>query len=165
MMGFEEKRWGIFLNRKKARMRIEEICRDYHFQLPLDARADTLPVAVLQQVEIVKVLYRGADIQILDEPTSVLTPQGIQGLFEAIRFLKAIGKTILIITHKLREVFEVADEITVLKNGKVTGHVLPDEVTEEQLANLMVGREVILPVSYTHLDVYKRQGGCEGADR
>ena len=144
MMGFEEKKWGIFLNRAKARMRIEEICRDYHFNLPLDARADTLPVAVLQQVEIVKVLYRGADILILDEPTSVLTPQGIQGLFEAIRFLKAIGKTILMITHKLREVFEVADEITVLKNGKVTGNVLPDEVTEEQLANLMVGREVIL---------------------
>ena len=143
IMGFEQKN-GPFIDKKKSREKVEEICRKYHFDLPLDMKVTYLPVAVLQQVEIVKVLYRGADIIILDEPTSVLTPQGIEGLFDAIRFLKGMGKTIIIITHKLKEVFEIADYITVLKDGKVVGNVLPSEVNEEKLAKMMVGREVIL---------------------
>ena len=89
-------------------------------------------------------LYKGADIIILDEPTSVLTPQGVEGLFDAIRFLKQHGKTIIFISHKLKEVFTIADEITVLRDGKVSGHVYPNEVNENELANMMVGREVML---------------------
>ncbi len=143
MLGFEEKT-GIFINRKKARARIVKICEDYNFQIPLDAMVKDLPVAVLQQVEIVKVLYKGAEIIIMDEPTSVLTPQGIEGLFDAIRFLVKQGKAVIFITHKLKEVFAIADEITVLKDGRVSGNVLPDEVTEEQLCKLMVGRDVEL---------------------
>ena len=144
MMGFEKRRGGIFIDRKKTRAAIEEICRTYHFNIPLDEKVKGLAVAVLQQVEIVKLLYKGADIIILDEPTSVLTPQGIEGLFDAIRFLVGTGKTVLFITHKLKEVMEISDYITVLKNGEVTGNVRPDEVDEAALASLMVGREVIL---------------------
>ena len=91
-----------------------------------------------------KVLYRGAEILIFDEPTSILTPQGIEGLFDAIRFLKSSGKTVIFITHKLKEVLEISDKITVLKNGKVAGNVLPGEVDEKMLANMMVGRDVLL---------------------
>lgn len=143
MMGFESIRHGIFLDKRKARADILDICQKYNFSIPLDAYARDLPVSIKQQVEIVKVLYKGADIIILDEPTSVLTPQGIEGLFNAIRRLKSLGKTIILITHKLKEVMEISDAITVLKNGKVMGSVLPSEVNEQMLANMMVGRNVL----------------------
>ena len=143
MMGFESLHHGIFLDKRKARKDILEICEKYNFSIPLDAYARDLPVSIKQQVEIVKVLYKGADIIILDEPTSVLTPQGIEGLFNAIRRLKSLGKTIIVITHKLKEVMEISDAITVLKNGVVMGNVLPSEVNEQALANMMVGRNVL----------------------
>lgn len=143
MMRFESTKLGVFLDKKKARKEILEICSLYNFSIPLDAMVKDLPVSILQQVEIVKILYRGADIIILDEPTSVLTPQGIEGLFKAMRYLISLGKTIILITHKLNEVMEISDAITVLKDGKVTGNVLPYEVDEEKLASLMVGREVL----------------------
>lgn len=146
MLGREPRRRGIFIDTERARREIEAICEKYHFQLPLDARIRDLPVSIQQQVEIVKVLYRGADIIILDEPTAVLTPQGVEGLFEALKFLVSMGKTVIFITHKLKEVLAVSDYITVLKAGRVTGHVRPEDVDEEALANLMVGREVILKV-------------------
>ncbi|HAE91316.1 MAG TPA: ABC transporter ATP-binding protein, partial [Tissierella sp.] len=145
IMGFEEKK-GIFIDYKKSRRRVEEICKKYKFNISIDAKVDELPVASLQQVEIIKVLYRNADIIILDEPTSVLTPQGVEGLFNAIRFLIAQGKTIILITHKLKEVLEIADDITVLKNGRVTGTLSAKDTNELELARLMVGREVILQV-------------------
>lgn len=144
MMGFEEKKLGIFVDEQKCRKKIIDICDQYNFSIPLDEKVNNLPVAILQQVEIIKVLYKGADLIILDEPTSVLTPQGINGLFKALRFLTNKGKTIILITHKLKEVFEISDYITVLRDGKITGNVLPQEVDENQLANLMVGRNVIL---------------------
>jgi len=146
ILGHEKIKGKWFIDKEKARKEIEDICEKYHFPLPLDALIRDLPVAVQQQVEIVKVLYRGADIIILDEPTAVLTPQGIEGLFEALKFLVSKGKTILFITHKLKEVLAISDSITVLKNGRVTGHVLPQDVDEVKLASLMVGREVILTV-------------------
>ena len=89
-------------------------------------------------------MYRGVDIIIFDEPTSVLTPQGVEGLFEAVRFLVKNGKTVLFITHKLKEVMEISDSITVLKNGRYVGTVKPEETDEHGLATMMVGREVIL---------------------
>ena len=144
MMGFEKRHMSIFIDRKQTRKEIGEICEHYHFNIPLDEKVGSLPVSMLQQVEIVKVLYKKADLIILDEPTSVLTPQGIEGLFEAMRFLTGMGKTVIFITHKLKEVFAVADWITVLKDGRVVGSVPPDAVTEEQIAGMMVGREVIL---------------------
>ena len=84
MMGFEAKKMQIFIDRKKTRNKVEKICKQYNFNIPLDEKIKNLPVSMLQQVEIVKVLYKKAELIILDEPTSVLTPQGIQGLFEAI---------------------------------------------------------------------------------
>lgn len=145
ILGFEPVK-GIGIDKNKARNMVTEICEKYHFNLPLDTVVSELPVSVLQQVEIVKVLYRGAEILILDEPTSVLTPQGIEGLFDAIRFLVKSGKTVIFITHKLREVMEIADRITVLKDGKVVADVLPEDVNEQKLASLMVGRDVLLSV-------------------
>lgn len=144
ILGFEEKKLGVFIDKKACKKKIGQICRDYSFDLPMKALVKDLPVAVLQQVEIVKALYRSADIIIMDEPTSVLTPQGIQDLFRAMRNLVAAGKTIIFISHKLKEVFEIADRITVMKDGRISGEVLPSEVTENQLASMMVGRDVIL---------------------
>lgn len=144
MMGFEEMAGGVFIDKKKTRKRIEDICEKYHFNIPLDQKVNDIAVSILQQIEIVKVLYKGAEIIVLDEPTSVLTPQGIEGLFDAIRFLVKKGKTVIFITHKLKEVFAISDYITVLRGGKVMGNVLPSEVNEEQLASMMVGRDVIL---------------------
>ena len=143
MMGYERKKAGLFLDKRNARQEIEEICKTYNFSIPLDEKISNLPVSLLQQVEIVKVLYKGADIIILDEPTSVLTPQGVEGLFEAIRYLTEQNKTIIMITHKLQEVLEISDSITVLKNGKVTGDLKPEDADEKKLASLMVGREIL----------------------
>ncbi len=143
MMGFETKKYGSFLNKKQAAKDIQEIAEKYGFSIPLDKKVSELPVSLLQQVEIVKILYKGAEIIILDEPTSVLTPQGIEGLFQAIRYLTKQGKTVILITHKLKEVMEISDYITVLKNGVVTGNLSPQETDEHRLANLMVGRQVL----------------------
>lgn len=146
ILGYEPEHMG-FIKKKKALAEITEICEKYHFQVPLNQKVDELPIGVLQQVEIIKVLYREADIIILDEPTSVLTPQGIRGLFDAIHFLTERGKTIIFISHKLKEVLEIADDITVLKDGKVSGNMPNKNVTEQMLASMMVGREVLLHVN------------------
>ena len=98
-------------------------------------------------MEIIKALYRHADILILDEPTAVLTPQEIEELFRAMRSLTAEGKSIIFITHKLKEVFAIADHITVLRDGALVGTTTPAEATEASLAAMMVGREVILRIS------------------
>jgi len=144
MMGYERtKRTGL-IDRKKVRTEVEALLKTYGFNIPLDELVRDQPVAMLQQIEIVKILYRGANILIFDEPTSVLTPSGVEGLFRAMRFLISKGKTILFITHKLHEVLEVADEITVLKDGEIVGTTTPKETSEEQLASMMVGREVML---------------------
>lgn len=144
VMGYEKVNKAGLLNRKKERAEVEKILKTYDFNIPLDELVREQPVAMLQQIEIVKILYRGANILIFDEPTSVLTPSGVEGLFRAMRFLISKGKTILFITHKLKEVLSVADEISVLRNGELVGHTTPKETTEEQLASMMVGREVML---------------------
>lgn len=146
IMGNEKSRMG-FLNKRRDRKSIEEICEKYQFQLPLNEKIDELPVAMLQQIEIVKVLYREADIFVFDEPTSVLTPQGVKGLFRAFQTLKEKGKTIIFITHKLKEVLEIAEFVTVLKDGRVIGTEKNENLTEEKLASMMVGREVMLRVN------------------
>lgn len=143
IMGYEPQK-GLCIDYRQAKKTLEEVCNKYDLRIPLDAKVKKLPVSVLQQVEIVKVLYKNANILILDEPTSVLTPQGIEGLFAALRSLRNKGKTIIIITHKLKEVIEIADDITVLKDGRVTGRLPASEADEHLLARLMVGREVLL---------------------
>lgn len=144
MMGYEPRNRAGLIDRGRVRAQVEEILQTYGFNIPLDGLIRDQSVAMLQQIEIVKILYRGAELIIFDEPTSVLTPSGIEGLFRAMRFLISKGKTILFITHKLQEVLEIADEITVLKDGAVVGSTTPAQTTREQLASMMVGREVML---------------------
>ncbi len=126
--------------------RVRDISRQYGLEIDPEAYVKDLPVGVQQRVEIVKALYREADILILDEPTAVLTPQESDELFEVMRSLTARGKSIIFITHKLKEVLAVADRIIVLRDGRVVGVTRPQEATEASLAAMMVGREVILTV-------------------
>lgn len=145
MLGNESVR-GLFLDRSAARERILEISGQYGLAVDPDAMVEDLPVGVQQRVEIIKALYRHADILILDEPTSVLTPQEAEGLFAIMRTLTARGVSIIFISHKLKEVLEICDHITVLRNGRVAGHADPRTSTQQSLASMMVGRDVILQV-------------------
>lgn len=146
MLGVESMRAGIFLDRATAAERIREISSRFGLQVDPDIMVEDLPVGVQQRVEIIKVLYREADILILDEPTAVLTPQEVVELFNVIRSLVDQGKSVIFISHKLKEVLSIADRITVLRDGRVVGNTTPDEATEASLAKMMVGREVILKV-------------------
>lgn len=137
---------GPFLDRKAARERIIEISNTYGLDVNPDALVQDLPLGIQQRVEIIKALYRHADILILDEPTAVLTPQEINGLFRIMRTLLDDGVSIIFISHKLKEILEICDDVTVLRRGKVAGHVDPKESTQQSLASLMVGRDVVLQV-------------------
>ncbi len=137
---------GPFLNRGAARRRIMEISQQYGLEVDPDALIQDLPVGVQQRVEIIKALYRKADILILDEPTAVLTPQETEGLFRIMRTLLERGVSIIFISHKLKEVLEICVDIVVLRGGRVAGQIEPRRATEEILAEMMVGREVLLTV-------------------
>ena len=138
--------WLGTFDRAAARRRIVELSEQYSLNVNPDARIQDLPVGVRQRVEILKALYRKSDILVLDEPSAVLTPFETEELFGIIRGLAAAGTTVIFITHKLNEVLEVADRITVLRRGRVAGTVDPKDATRETLANLMVGRDVELTV-------------------
>ena len=146
MLGEESLRFGDFLDRETAAEHIREISEQYHLAVDPEAYVKDLPVGVQQRVEIIKLLYRKADILILDEPTAVLTPQESDELFKIMRSLVEQGKSIIFITHKLREVLEVADRITVLRRGAVVGSTTPDKADRATLAEMMVGREVQMGV-------------------
>jgi general nucleoside transport system ATP-binding protein len=128
-----------------ARGTVEEISAKYGFGLDPDQLTEQLGVGDRQRVEILKVLYRGARIIILDEPTAVLVPQEVEALFANLRDLKAEGNTILFISHKLDEVLAIADDITVMRRGTTVGEAKPDRTTKRQLAELMVGSELPSP--------------------
>jgi simple sugar transport system ATP-binding protein len=146
MLGIESVgRFGI-LDRGAAASRVEEISRLYGLHVPPNATVEELPVGVQQRVEIVKALYRQAEVLILDEPTAVLTPQETEELFAVMRSLKEAGRSIIFITHKLKEVLAVADRITVMRRGSVVGTADPRTTTDEDLASMMVGRDVRLTV-------------------
>ena len=146
MLGEEEIHRGLFLNRKMVANRIREISKKYGLQVDPDAYVKDLPVGIQQRVEIIKVLYRNANILILDEPTAVLTPQEVEELFGIIQSLVAQGVSLIFITHKLKEVLSVADRITVIRRGKTVGTTTPAEANEQSLAEMMVGRAVELSV-------------------
>ncbi|HEX9124132.1 MAG TPA: ABC transporter ATP-binding protein [Actinomycetota bacterium] len=135
-----------WIDRRGARTRVEELSARYGLEVPPDAMVEELPVGVQQRVEILKALYRQAEVLILDEPTAVLTPQETEELFAVMRSLKDGGKSVIFITHKLKEVLAVADTITVLRGGKVVGTTRPEEADEDELAAMMVGRAVSLTV-------------------
>ena len=146
MLGVEPTRAGVFLDREETANRILEISDNYKLEVDPNAYIRDLPVGVQQRVEIIKLLYREANILILDEPTSVLTPQESDELFKIMRSLTEQGKSIIFITHKLREVLDAADRITVIRQGKVIGTTTPKKADQNKLAAMMVGREVDLAV-------------------
>jgi ABC-type uncharacterized transport system ATPase subunit len=143
ILGREPVKRGALLDEEKMLNDVRKFCDLYSLEVDLEAPVYTLSVGVQQRVEILKALYRGADILILDEPTAVLTPQEVEELFKAVRALKDEGKTVIFISHKLREVLAICDRITVLKRGRVVGTVEADETDLGQLAEMMVGREVV----------------------
>jgi general nucleoside transport system ATP-binding protein len=147
MLGVETVRGPLQqLDTDAARRRIVEISEKHALRVDPDAIVEDLPVGVRQRIEIIKTLYRRSDILILDEPSAVLTPQETEELFGIMRSLVGGGTSIIFITHKLNEVLEIADRITVLRRGKVVGTTTPSETTKGQLAAMMVGRAVKLVV-------------------
>lgn len=134
------------LDRQSAAKRIRELSQQYGLEVDPHANVKDLPVGAQQRVEIVKALYRHADLLILDEPTAVLTPQEADELFVIVKSLTKQGKSIIFITHKLREMFAAADRISVMRAGRMVGTTTPQEATSEMLAEMMVGRKVILQV-------------------
>ncbi|MCD6286883.1 MAG: ABC transporter ATP-binding protein [Anaerolineae bacterium] len=147
MLGMESMKRAGFLDRETSANRIREISDRYGLEVDPDAVVEDLPVGIQQRVEIIKLLYRNADILILDEPTAVLTPQEVEGLFDVIHTLVALGKSVIFISHKLKEVLEISDRIVVLRRGRVVGSTTPVESDERDLATMMVGRDVILSVA------------------
>ncbi|MFQ5793898.1 MAG: ABC transporter ATP-binding protein [Candidatus Bipolaricaulia bacterium] len=131
------------LDEKQAKDRLMAVMEEGGLRAPLDVPVELLPVGVQQRVEILKQLYRDVDILILDEPTSVLTPIEVEELFQMLKKFKRTGKTVIFITHKLKEVLEITDRITVLRGGQVVGNVPTVETTPQKLATMMVGREVL----------------------
>ncbi|WP_416224268.1 ABC transporter ATP-binding protein [Thermogemmatispora sp.] len=133
-------------DRRQARELVLQLSARYGLPIDPDARIEKLSVGLQQRVEILKALYRAADILILDEPTGVLTPQETYELFDVLRTLARQGKTIIFITHKLREVLELTDRVTVLRRGRNVGELVTRETNQAEIARLMVGREVLLRV-------------------
>ena len=145
ILGFE----GEFIfgdKLKEAKKNLEKLCKDYNLQIDLDATISDLSVGFRQRVEILKALYRQAEILILDEPTGVLTPQEVDELFKILRSLKKEGKTIILITHKLNEIMNLTNKVTVMRQGEIVGERNTQDTSKEELAEMMVGRSVLLRV-------------------
>ena len=141
-----EPRNGRFVDAREAVRITNALAKEYGLEVEANAPVEATPVGMRQRVEILKTLYRGADLLILDEPTAVLTPQETDDLFAAVRRLVDQGKTVVFITHKLIEVKEISDRVTVMRHGEVTGRVDTRDVTEEDIARMMVGRAVFLQI-------------------
>lgn len=147
ILGCEPKKFKIFVDKEKAAKRIEEISKKYNLNIDPNSKIEDISVGMQQRVEILKMLYREANVLILDEPTAVLTPQEIHELMNIIRDLINEGKSVIIITHKLKEIKEIADRCTVIRKGKYIGTVDVKDTSEEKMAKMMVGREVTFKVS------------------
>jgi len=141
-LGIEPRKYKIFLDKKRANDLVKGYVEKYKIDVPLEKKVKELPIGVKQRVEILKALLRDVDILILDEPTAVLTPQETEVLFKSLKELKSQGKTIIFISHKLKEVKEIADKVTVMRDGKVIATDDAANLTEHDIARLMVGREV-----------------------
>ena len=142
----EPRRAGIFFDDRKAMALTRELCEEYGLQVDPEAEVRDLGVGEQQRVEILKALYRGADILILDEPTAVLTPQETDRLFAVMRNMQKDGKSLIIITHKLHEVLEVSDRVAILRKGEYIGDVLTKDADQQSLTDMMVGRAVSLNI-------------------
>ncbi len=144
-LGKEKSFLGV-LRRKEIREEVERVVQSFGFNLDVDAKTGDLSVAAQQKVEILKVLYRGADVLILDEPTAVLTPQESEELFERLRQLRNLGKTVVFISHKLDEVLSISDRITVLRKGEKIITIPNKNVSKTELAGLMIGKPVLFDI-------------------
>lgn len=144
-LGIENEKYNL----KSVNNRIKEMAEKYGFNINLDKKIYEMSVSEKQTVEILKVLYRGADILILDEPTAVLTPQEIRSLFNVLRAMKDDGKSIIIITHKLNEVLEISDRVTILRKGEHIATVNTAQTSEKELTEMMVGEKIDLNINRT----------------
>lgn len=143
VLGIDDGKYDL----KKSKANIRKICEQYGFDINLDKKIYTMSVSEKQTVEIIKVLYRGADILILDEPTAVLTPQETEKLFNILRRMRDDGKCIIIITHKLHEVLSLSDRVSVLRKGEYIGTVNTADTSESELTEMMVGKKVDLNIT------------------
>ncbi len=159
MLGQEERTGGLaslsLLNLKKAREDFQRLVEETGLKVPLDVPVENLPLGVQQRIEILKLLYRGVNVLILDEPTSFLTPLEVKDLFKILRNLKERGKSIVFITHKLKEAIDVTERVVVLRQGMVTGRIETVKATPEALAKMMVGEEIELKVKKEEINVGK----------
>lgn len=146
VLGHEPRRRGGFMDMDKAIADVEKLSAQFGLRVDPRARVQDISVGMQQRVEILKALYRGADVLILDEPTAVLTPQEVEELHQITDSLAQQGKAVIFITHKLKEVMQMSHRITVVRRGRVVGSVLTCETSPSQLARMMVGREVVLKV-------------------
>lgn len=144
VLGIEPRKNKIFVDKDKAAKLAEEIASKYNFNIDVNQKVENLTVGTKQKVEILKALYRGADILILDEPTAVLTPQETEELFVQLEELKKNGHTIIFISHKLDEIKRICDRLTILRNGKNMGTYDIGDLTTDQISRLMVGRDIVL---------------------
>ncbi len=147
ILGMEPRKNYFFIDLKKAASEVKYLSEKYGFKIDPWAKIKDISVGIQQRVEIIKVLYRGAEILILDEPTAVLTPQEVEELFKILKSLKEQGKTIIFITHKLNEVMALSDRVTVMRDGRVVGTKETSQTNIPEIATLMVGREVLLTTS------------------
>ena len=144
ILGVEPRKGLYFIDMEKAVQEAEEIAKKYNFDIDVRAKVEEIPVGIKQKVEILKALYRGADILILDEPTAVLTPQETDELFIQLEKLRDSGHTIIFISHKLDEIKRICDRATIMRSGRSMGTYEVKDISTEEMSRLMVGREVIL---------------------
>ena len=149
VLASEPRKGGVFLDFNAAVQKVRDLAATFNFAIDPDAKVESITVGQQQRVEILKALYRGAEILILDEPTAVLTPQEADELFGILESLQREGMSIIFISHKLREVLKIAERVTVLRRGKMVDTVPREGATQDSLAKLMVGREVLLRVDKT----------------
>ncbi|MCI8585405.1 MAG: ATP-binding cassette domain-containing protein, partial [Lachnospiraceae bacterium] len=144
ILGVEPKKQLVFIDMEKAVSAAEEIAQKYNFDIDVRAKVEEIPVGIKQKVEILKALYRGADILILDEPTAVLTPQETDELFVQLEKLRDSGHTIIFISHKLDEIKRICDRATIMRSGRSMGTYEVKDISTEDMSRLMVGRDVVL---------------------
>ena len=151
VLGIEPRKYLFLFDRAKTIKTVKNVMCRYGFDLDPELPVAQLAVGQMQLVEILKILYREADLLILDEPTSVLTEQGIQKLFNTIRNLKKLGKTIIIITHKLKEVKEISDRVTVMRKGKIVTEKITSDIDKKELSRLMIGKSDLFDINKAKL--------------
>ena len=160
---------GFYLDLKRHAGRLTELSDSFGFEIDPNEVVWKLPMGMQQRVEILKLLYHNADILIFDEPTSVLTPGETGPFFDVLRRLTQAKKTILFITHKLEEVMAIADRVTVMRNGQVTAEVETSKTDQQELARLMVGRDIVFDIEYREFEagpnMLEIKGGCTHSDR